>query len=410
MPYDSIEAAKEDGFPTTAENIALTLSQINKLAEIYDAVKEGGTAENAMAVAWTQWKKLYRKEGDKWIEREQESEQTNIRHEAILQTLDRRIDGVCFAKDAFQKNVEDWTGIPVIFGKDHPDLDLYDSDKEKALGAVNGKEVGTIESPEIDITGRPKLKGILNISDTDSEELIDTGKLSLSTAFRAVGTKEDAMITTVRPHHVLIFEESAGDAPPRDLGVAVLNRTAEEWQVFMNVGKIISTKNKNILKTIIDQLTEFYNYITETKEELINRAEEAEMSEEKETIEELEIKNREQGKLIETLQADKKQIETEYAEFKQKVEASEAEALKARRDEQWTEIKNKIAPGYTEKEDDEKALREEWETEPHEFMMRLPDMMQKADPTKEEGSEHVGDPTEDMALANELLEKTGRSW
>ena len=68
MPYDSIAAAKNDGFPTSAEGIDLTLAQINKLAEIYDAVKEAGTAKNPMAVAWTQWKKLYKKVDDAWVE------------------------------------------------------------------------------------------------------------------------------------------------------------------------------------------------------------------------------------------------------------------------------------------------------------------------------------------------------
>ena len=68
MPYESIQAAKDAGFPTNAEGIDLTLSQINKLAEIYDAIKVAGTADNPMAAAWTQWKKLYKKQVDKWVE------------------------------------------------------------------------------------------------------------------------------------------------------------------------------------------------------------------------------------------------------------------------------------------------------------------------------------------------------
>jgi len=67
MPYKSIEGAKEAGFPTKAEEISLTLAQINKLADIYDSVKAAGTAKNPMAVAWTQWKKLFKKVGDKWV-------------------------------------------------------------------------------------------------------------------------------------------------------------------------------------------------------------------------------------------------------------------------------------------------------------------------------------------------------
>ena len=68
MPYDSIKAAKDAGFPTVVEGVDLTLSQINRLAEIHDAVKKAGTADNPMAIAWTQWKKLYKKQVDKWVE------------------------------------------------------------------------------------------------------------------------------------------------------------------------------------------------------------------------------------------------------------------------------------------------------------------------------------------------------
>ena len=75
MPYDSIDAAKKAGFPTSAEDVGMTLAQINKLAEIYDAVKEAGTADNPMAVAWTQWKDLYTNKGDSWVE---QSGNTNI--------------------------------------------------------------------------------------------------------------------------------------------------------------------------------------------------------------------------------------------------------------------------------------------------------------------------------------------
>lgn len=67
MPYNSIDAAKKAGFPTTAEGIALTLAQINKLAEIYDAIKKAGTAKNPFSVAWTTWKKLYKKKDDRWV-------------------------------------------------------------------------------------------------------------------------------------------------------------------------------------------------------------------------------------------------------------------------------------------------------------------------------------------------------
>lgn len=67
MPYKTIEEAKRGNFPTTAEKVALTLAQINHLARIYDAIKKAGSADNPMAVAWSQWKGLYEKKDDKWV-------------------------------------------------------------------------------------------------------------------------------------------------------------------------------------------------------------------------------------------------------------------------------------------------------------------------------------------------------
>ena len=70
MPYSSIKEAKDAKFPTTAEKAPLTLSQINHLARIYDAIKKAGSADNPMAIAWTQWKELYEKKDDKWVLKE----------------------------------------------------------------------------------------------------------------------------------------------------------------------------------------------------------------------------------------------------------------------------------------------------------------------------------------------------
>ena len=67
MPYTSIEKAKAAKFATTADKVPLTLAQINHLARIYDAIKKAGSADNPMAVAWTQWKTIYEKKEDKWI-------------------------------------------------------------------------------------------------------------------------------------------------------------------------------------------------------------------------------------------------------------------------------------------------------------------------------------------------------
>lgn len=71
-PYKTISDAKKAGFPTKAEGIAMTISQINKLASIYDALKKEGEVDNPMAVAWVAWKKIFKKEKNKWIKKEKQ--------------------------------------------------------------------------------------------------------------------------------------------------------------------------------------------------------------------------------------------------------------------------------------------------------------------------------------------------
>lgn len=88
MPYSSIAAAKNDGFPTQAEDVPMTLAQINKLAEIYDSIKEAGGARNPFAVAWTQWKELYRKMADKWVARKKETAYERLTDVEIMATGD----------------------------------------------------------------------------------------------------------------------------------------------------------------------------------------------------------------------------------------------------------------------------------------------------------------------------------
>jgi len=71
MPWTSITAAPDN--LKIHQGAKLTLAQINKWAEIYDAVKASGSAENPAAVAWAQWEELYRKEGDHWVAKEKKA-------------------------------------------------------------------------------------------------------------------------------------------------------------------------------------------------------------------------------------------------------------------------------------------------------------------------------------------------
>jgi len=134
MPYSSIEKAKEASFPTKAEGIDLTIAQINKLASIYDAIKAEGNVDNAMAVAWTTWKKVYKKEGDSWIKREKgniaiinASFGGAVRRtvwqgkEYLIAPVIALVEGVhegsagaiYYSKDEIAKFIEAWNGVPL---------------------------------------------------------------------------------------------------------------------------------------------------------------------------------------------------------------------------------------------------------------------------------------------------------
>ena len=70
MPYENAKSAKDAGFPTTIDEVKLTLGQINRLAKLYDAIKKSDNADEPMAVAIAQWKKEHHKSDDAWVSAE----------------------------------------------------------------------------------------------------------------------------------------------------------------------------------------------------------------------------------------------------------------------------------------------------------------------------------------------------
>ena len=93
-------------------------------------------------------------------------------------------------------------------------------------------------------------------------------------------------------------------------------------------------------------------------------------------------------------------LETQVKEFEQK----ETDALKVKRDEQWTEIKNKLPPGLTHKEDDEKVLRGEWDTDPYTFSSKYVGI-QNQEGRGESGAEFTSGTSEASMGTWDLLKK-----
>lgn len=76
MPYTSIEQAKAAGFNTTMDGVALTLSQVNSIAEQFDAIKKQGGVDEPMAVAVSSFKKSHTKTETGWKSKAAESSDT----------------------------------------------------------------------------------------------------------------------------------------------------------------------------------------------------------------------------------------------------------------------------------------------------------------------------------------------
>lgn len=82
MPWASIEAAKKAGAKTELGGASLSLTQINKMAEMADAMKAEGKVDNPWAVAISNFQKTHKIENGHWVLKESAILNQNI-HETI---------------------------------------------------------------------------------------------------------------------------------------------------------------------------------------------------------------------------------------------------------------------------------------------------------------------------------------
>ena len=73
MPFASIAGAKKRRFPTKINDVPLTLSQINHLADMFDSLEKAGEVKSPMAVAITTFKKEFMVQEGKWVKRKKDA-------------------------------------------------------------------------------------------------------------------------------------------------------------------------------------------------------------------------------------------------------------------------------------------------------------------------------------------------
>ena len=331
----------------------------------------------------------------------------NQSHDAILQTLDRKVGDLWYREDAFNKTVNDWNGTPVIYADDHPDYQLFIDNQELALDKINGRIVGTVSNSNIATSGHPRLMGNLQIDDTEVNQGISEGKISHSTGFIAlINGKQE--VKSVIPHHILVFRETAKNQP-KDKGAFILNKqevnempekseTATE-DVVVNT----ETESKSILTQIGNMLKEFKVIKSESEKKEDVATEVKNMDKETELTTQLEISNKEK----ETLTTERDGLLTEVSNMKEQLEVfekKEADTLKSMRETQWATIKNKIPTGLVADEAAEKAMREKFESDPHAFAVTLTEIKNTEAPKEEEGVE-VANQSDKVAASKPMTDK-----
>ena len=316
-------------------------------------------------------------------------------HDSILQTLNRVIGGFCFKTEVFANSISEWEGIPLIFANQHPDMTLFSSNPQAALKKVDGEIVGAVSNPHIATEGHPRMMGELTNTNQEVAKLIDNGEASISTGF--TGTHDGKKtVTEVIPNHVLIFKEDAENMP-KDHGAFILNKQEFYGHIF-DTEVLNMEDNKKLSEEIVVANKKIGDMAS--KLDIVNKAKDDLTATVTEKDGLLEVANKTITERDATIEDKVKTIK----EFEQK----EADALVAKREDQWKTIKEGIPPGFTHKEEDEKILRAEWESDPHAFSVKMLEFKQKAE-KGESGSEFDQKETDDdLKAIGELKEATGR--
>jgi len=374
-------------------------------------------------------------------------------HDAILHLLNRRVGDDYLPVEPFEATIDDWNGIPLIFAARHIEFSCSfpahkDKNLQTYLEGVSGVIVGELSDSRIEQAGRPKLMTKFNFGEGTAkrlfeeglidektykasvaaipiaQKLVDEGKLSLSSAFCAPDDGNGSIAGTVRPNHVLLFEESAQNQP-KDRGSVILNQMEQSMKKLEHEGKVISSANRAKLKQAIDALLNVFKEMggggEEEKQEKVpakSREEDDENANKKkataEPVPDTKAENEKEESSMTTPEVpatpDPKDAEIEELKRQnQEMQAKIAAFEQAARDAAWEQIKSKLPPGmvHGEKEQETRAL---FESDHVAFTNKLLDL-KTAKPTSEEGEQHAnqGEGTDDtLAIVREMREASGR--
>jgi hypothetical protein len=405
MPYSKISEAKAAGFPTHAEDIALTIEQINKLADIYDAIKKAGTVDIPMAAAWTSWKRLYKKEGDKWVLIKKEGDQETYDHwipVAKANQVKRYEDGTTeiVTEEALISSLGSWAGkgIEINHKVSIDNAHKIMGEKYEAPFLYMNFDTATEDIfRKSDATGW-SIKFDPDTMQYEGNKLVEGQGKNISVLYYPHGP---TCTPAMGCHETFEFDMAEFESDTYS------EKNETEFKSF--VGDV-----KKGLDKVVSLLKGVTLIKSEGKKEEENQEENLDKKENMEEVEkltsQLQTATTELTKVkgeFETLQTDH---DTEVTKLKAKIgeyEQEKIDAKKAEMETYWGRLKETVIPvGLIHKEEDEKKLKAEFEQSPHEFMMKA-FAFERPAATKEEGSEFETNPDELTKVAKELEDAAG---
>ena len=136
---------------------------------------------------------------------------------STIQSLEKQHGSLFYPKAAFEPTVNQWNGIPVLYGKRHVDQDLFETSPQEAMDNAECHIVGSLSDARIE---NDLLCASVNISDDIAEQDYIKGLLSGSTGLKA-HTRAGVVEFVVAPSHFLLFNKAWGT--PKDEMVALSN-------------------------------------------------------------------------------------------------------------------------------------------------------------------------------------------
>jgi cell division protein FtsL len=320
--------------------------------------------------------------------------------------------GHYFTAEAFTNTVDAWDGVPLVYAQEHPDLNLFKTDPQKALTLIKtrdgkpGRIVGKLIDPAIVAEGHTRMMGALPIADTDVKDLWNEGKLGLSTAFFCDLDESGNRVITggIEPNHILLFEENAINQPA-DKGALVNQEKIGGNNVTENVADTPTVRIKSALASLEATLLGIFQKEPVPKVEQPPTVEVVETAPDKAAVAQQEVEHMDEveksaltnqvalaNKERDTLKAQVTSLEADI--LKRDTTIKEKDATIATKDTEMTAMKQQLAdiekadkdadftaflttvkPALKNTEDQKKALREQFDKNPAKLLAGISNMV-----------------------------------